>query len=197
MLPQVFVSIGTFEHLRCSTRTPAVAFLPQIMETCLSVKHTCEFMQEPLSKKLKTCKHLLLALIAACRFDKLEGSCGGLVAKTGRAKRGEEREARVAITPYITVGQKKRLDWLKVELDLSIADLLGQWIDEVFRQQGSGMPRVERIEALSLFVQALLSQSPPDLVLAQKVADSLEVPAIEVLALWNRCTNISEKHVRF
>lgn len=59
------------------------------------------------------------------------------MAKTGRRGKQDDREPKTArIAAAVTETQKKKLAWLSIQLKLSIADLIGQWIEMSFENAG-------------------------------------------------------------
>jgi hypothetical protein len=81
------------------------------------------------------------------------------VAKTGRRAAGDDREPKASkLQTYITVSQREKLDWLTIKLKLSIAELIGEWIEENFNRVGGQMAsRQEQSSDLSVSDSRLLN----------------------------------------
>lgn len=81
------------------------------------------------------------------------------MAKTGRRGKGDDRETKNArVVADVTASQKSKLGWLSLHLKISIAELIGQWIEKDFQAaQGfadgeKGKGSVDQSETLELLI---------------------------------------------
>jgi hypothetical protein len=111
-----------------------------------------------------------------------------LVAKTGRPKRGEVREERILIAPRITADQKSKLDWLVLQLKISVAELIGRWIEQVFASRGGSLDMGDCAHSRAVaFVCALAQGRKPEVLEIQLLADEIGVPSEKLAALVAKC----------
>lgn len=120
------------------------------------------------------------------------------MAKTGRPKIGEDREQRVLIAPRITVTQKKKLDWLVIELKLSAAEILGQWIESAFEERSATIKLTASHSRAVQFVRLLADGKKPSALDLQQLADEIEVDSEKLAAIValviQCCCEIEEKN---
>lgn len=70
-----------------------------------------------------------------------------VMAKTGRRGKGDDREPKSArIAAAVTPTEKRKLEWLAIHFGLSIADLIGWWIESSFQRAGGLMQDGEVVD---------------------------------------------------